>query len=190
MNDLTLEQAQIAIAALIEAAGLTVKIEPVAERDGKWHDAAHYRFTVSTKTHFHKGFYSKGWSNFGLDSAQFRKDVSATFSHNCDYDLLLDCLHGRRKVVSGSNLESDMVKVKAKLAAKYQPNFNDILAGLISDAQGSDQEFAEWASDLGYDSDSIKAKAIWDQCNDTRRFLERAFSADSLDQAYQLANAL
>lgn len=49
---------------------------------------------------------------------------------------------------------------------------NDVVAALLMDAGGSDEFFEDWAADLGMPTDSIKAKQMWDRCNDTRRQLQ------------------
>lgn len=54
----------------------------------------------------------------------------------------------------------------------------DILLSLQMDAMGCDQPFTDWAADLGYSDDSIKARKIWDACNDTRRALQAAFGRE------------
>ena len=41
------------------------------------------------------------------------------------------------------------------------PNVDEVLDCLASDAQGIDQEFEDWASDLGYDPDSRKAEKVY-----------------------------
>jgi len=55
----------------------------------------------------------------------------------------------------------------------------EILNCLQLDASNSDQPFGEWAADFGYSDDSIKAKKIWETCNDLRRTLR-----DNLGQLY------
>jgi hypothetical protein len=62
-------------------------------------------------------------------------------------------------------------KLRKVAAPHCAPDAYDVLCSLHSDAILSDQPFADWASDLGYDDDSIKAKAMWEACNDTRRTL-------------------
>lgn len=62
-----------------------------------------------------------------------------------------------------------------------EPQVADVLDCLASDASGADQDFENWASDLGYDTDSRKAER-------TYRVIERqakrlaAFLGDDLYQ--------
>ena len=44
------------------------------------------------------------------------------------------------------------------------PNAAGVLYSLIRDAQGAEQNFADWCSDYGYDSDSIKALNTYNAC--------------------------
>lgn len=64
----------------------------------------------------------------------------------------------------------------------------DVLGSLVMDAQGSDQPFEDWAGDLGYSSDSISAKEIWEACNDIRRALASAFPSDQLATLYEFGD--
>lgn len=51
------------------------------------------------------------------------------------------------------------------------PKVADVLYCLLSDAQGADQPFEDWASDYGFDSDSRKALAIYETCVATHKAL-------------------
>lgn len=50
----------------------------------------------------------------------------------------------------------------------------EILLSLQMDVASSDQPFPDWAADYGYSDDSIKARKVWEACNDTRRALQSA----------------
>lgn len=58
-----------------------------------------------------------------------------------------------------------------------EPTVNDVLDNLLSDASGVDnaQDFADWASEYGYDEDSRKAEQMYKACQreaaKVRRFL-------------------
>jgi len=45
-----------------------------------------------------------------------------------------------------------------------EPNAADVLYCLISDARAGDSTFEDFCSEFGYDSDSRKAYATWQQC--------------------------
>lgn len=60
------------------------------------------------------------------------------------------------------------------------PGISDVLSCLLLDAQAIDAgTFEEWAGDLGYDTDSRKAEAIYRECLDTGLKL-RAMLGDDL----------
>lgn len=63
----------------------------------------------------------------------------------------------------------------------------DVLISLATDASGSDVPFAEWAADLGMSDDSIRAKRMWEACNETRRALQAAFAPDELETLYAIS---
>ena len=44
----------------------------------------------------------------------------------------------------------------------------EVLDSLLADAWGFTEDFEEWASEYGYDSDSRKAYQIWEQVRDQR----------------------
>lgn len=83
-------------------------------------------------------------------------------------------------------------KLRALYAKKCPPDVADILESLQLDISGADQDFADWAFEYGYSDDSIRAKAIWESVNDTRRAFQRAMSPAQLAEfdALQRANII
>jgi hypothetical protein len=77
----------------------------------------------------------------------------------------------------------------AKLAASVAnvqgvtPKLNDVMHGVISDGSVffDGLTFEDWAADLGCDTDSRKAEAIFRACDETGRTLARNLSRDDLD---------
>lgn len=65
---------------------------------------------------------------------------------------------------------------------KRDPTVADVLSCLISDASGSDQSFADWCGDLGYDTDSRSAERVYKDCQREARRLRR-FLGDDLYNA-------
>jgi len=53
-----------------------------------------------------------------------------------------------------------------------EPKAEDILDCLASDSSGVNQDFEDWAADLGYDSDSRKAERTYRVCIEQARKLE------------------
>lgn len=58
------------------------------------------------------------------------------------------------------------------------PTAAAVLYCLLSDARATEQCFADWAVDLGYDTDSRKALAIYEACCATGLELRRVFTPD------------
>jgi len=52
------------------------------------------------------------------------------------------------------------------------PTIADVLDCLASDSMGLDDGFDSWASDLGYDTDSREAEAIFNVCKDQAKGLK------------------
>ena len=65
------------------------------------------------------------------------------------------------------------------------PTLTDVLYCLVSDANSIEYSvgFEDWASELGYDTDSIKAKAMFDQCVET--FLYFRHNMETLTELFQ-----
>lgn len=64
-----------------------------------------------------------------------------------------------------------------------KPKLTDVLHSLLSDgaAYFDGQTFEEWAADLGYDTDSRKAEAMFRECDATGRKMAQAFKPDELE---------
>jgi len=45
-----------------------------------------------------------------------------------------------------------------------EPDAAEVLSCLLSDASACDQSFEEWASELGYETDSRKAERVYNMC--------------------------
>jgi len=68
-----------------------------------------------------------------------------------------------------------------------QPHAADVLHSLIMDASAAEQTFESWCNEYGYDTDSRKALATYEACQQNADKLRRVFSRDVLAQ---LAEAL
>lgn len=66
----------------------------------------------------------------------------------------------------------------AKQRAKPILSVAEILQCLQMDIANADQNFEDWAGDLGYSEDSIKARDIWNDCNKIRRTIRDALGAE------------
>lgn len=54
-----------------------------------------------------------------------------------------------------------------------KPNYDDVVYSLITDASGVEQSFDEWCSEYGYDSDSRKAFALYEGCQENAKKLRK-----------------
>lgn len=60
------------------------------------------------------------------------------------------------------------------------PHAADLLHSLISDSSAAEQSFASWCSEYGYDTDSRKALATYEECQRNADKLRKLFKADEL----------
>ena len=62
-------------------------------------------------------------------------------------------------------------------AYSVPPTAQTVASCLASDAQAGTEEFEEFASEYGYDSDSRKAYAVWEECRAIELKFRRMFGA-------------
>ncbi len=88
-----------------------------------------------------------------------------------------ECERGRKaRILSGGGVVNAHEKPLA-------PKFADVLSSLVSDAQAIDMGgFEEWAGDLGYETGSRKAEAIYNACLQIGLALRRAVGEEGLQQ--------
>lgn len=65
--------------------------------------------------------------------------------------------------------------------AAGEPEKDQVLYALASDAENGLQTFEDFCDDLGYDSDSRRAYAIWEACRENGRRLAEIFTTDERD---------
>ena len=59
-----------------------------------------------------------------------------------------------------------------------KPRAADVLYCILSDGQAADTSFHDWASDFGYDTDSLKALGVYNACCETGRELRKLFTRE------------
>lgn len=79
--------------------------------------------------------------------------------------------------------------VKARFDALAPVNVADVLESLFLDAMGSDQSFEDWCSDLGYDTDSRKALAVFHACRDTAAQLRNGLGLEVFGELMEVDGA-
>ena len=67
-------------------------------------------------------------------------------------------------------------------AIKDKPTLDDILHSLVSDASSAIDTFEDWCGNFGYDTDSRKALAVYEACQNTIKRL-RKIGVQDLDEA-------
>lgn len=73
--------------------------------------------------------------------------------------------------------KTDKEAMERGLAQPVAPAVADVVSSLLTDAQGSDQPFDDWCSDLGYSTDSIKARDTYFACQRERVAMVKMFGA-------------
>lgn len=86
-----------------------------------------------------------------------------------------------KKTPGALRIEANAAAKLAK-AQKVAPKLNDVCHSLLSDGSAffDGERFEDWAANLGYSDDSIKAKEIFEICDRIGRDLSRALSRDEL----------
>jgi hypothetical protein len=62
------------------------------------------------------------------------------------------------------------------------PELFDVLWAISQDATAVRSSFEDWAGDYGYDSDSIRAKRIYEQCVENGHRLYKIFGEETADR--------
>lgn len=73
-----------------------------------------------------------------------------------------------------------------KMRKPVAPFAASVLYGLLLDSQGAEQNFLDWCSEYGYDSDSRKAFATYEACCENRAKLYRVFNREQVEHLAKL----
>lgn len=65
---------------------------------------------------------------------------------------------------AGKSSQRHIDSIKAKYSKPVKPEAASVLYSLLLDAQGAEQNFLDWCSEFGYDSDSMKAHGTYTAC--------------------------
>jgi hypothetical protein len=166
---------------IMEARGVTLTVTPIRQReDDGWNDnhdhmRTHYAFAIENKTGRLIGEYSKGCYDL-IKAVKTGKVKTFQMRLTFDKQTIINLLEGKRKLRDPKN--EKWADFMFQAASKVKPTALDILMSCFMDAQGSDIEFAEWATEYGYSDDSMRAKKTWETCNNTRRKLKNIFGDD------------
>lgn len=84
---------------------------------------------------------------------------------------------GHRKAPAGVTRAFD----KVRLAKPRAPHPAGVLHSLILDSSAADQSFESWCGDFGYDTDSRKAFATYEACQQNADKLRGFFTRETLE---------
>ena len=87
---------------------------------------------------------------------------------------------GKENKLRSAPLSQDRYDRAAQMEASkvVPPRAADVLYVLVLDAQAADQSFHDWASDFGYETDSIKALNIYNACCEIGREMKKIFNRE------------
>ncbi len=178
--------------------------EQVAERpDTKEFNASvHWKVTLGNCKPF---YFSEGLGRFmNFDYTRTPKD-QAGFDKKC-----MDVLNGKEPTnalvncwkflakkdifkkerikdsIRASNCATSGGYLRHVIKEIKPPKIEDILYSLTMDADAIQYEFSDWCDSIGYDTDSIKAKATFDACRDNAvKLMQLGFGIDELQTHFE-----
>ncbi len=116
-------------------------------------------------------------------------------NHGFEYDIFLE--RGKKHECLGSFWASinDCYKTRNALAYEiliitnhnFLPSAYGVLSAFMNDVHTNRMTFQDWASDLGYDTDSRKAEQTYRACLEISIKLQRFFSAEEIEKLQELA---
>lgn len=152
--------------------GITVKSMTVETREGWEGDAIHWQIVVTKGSHtLYTGPYSAGrglaihWGKNGAIMPNGKPCHAATRAWSIARKAGAYALTFKgRLTVDEDNAYKDIVR----LYSEAGPAIEDVLESLQMDMQDADEDFEDWADNLGYDKDSRKAEQTWRDCRAIR----------------------
>jgi hypothetical protein len=171
------------INSLIEELGISMKVTFMPCNEANFHDLRlNYTVTLMHGTReVLTSPYSMGIGHIpNLDVIRKALNAAMPYGHRTicyDKEIRRICREGTApKSFRGLG---EVVSLARFTFFKVEPKLADVLHCLISDSDADTyRDFADWADSFDYDSDSIKAKAIYDTCVETGRKLRWAFGRD------------
>ena len=134
-------------------AEIALKLQPYST----YVDQSEYTWITSTGAHVRDGWECDGWVfKIGDDAFQYYTGL------------------GHRK-----HANSALADVAG--GVPQTPELFDVLWAISQDATAVRSSFEDWAGDYGYDSDSIRAKRIYEQCVENGHRLGKLFSEELIE---------
>lgn len=171
-------------AALMERIGISCEVGPATPyQDGEW--TAFQRVYTFGRGRASEAFpYRMGIGNIPwAEIASGPRWPAWTQTHVREGDWPIINTLARQ----GARLQPEFLPRAADLAAHYagklkiQADPAEVLNALARDGAALDQTFAEWAPELGYDADSIKALRTWEECCNIGRRLLKLMSRSDME---------
>lgn len=169
--------------------GYTTSAVPIPHRDEWDSPAIHWVVTLTCDAGetVWVGKYSKGIGHAESWVRDPKNKRAAKLSAIVGRGSLWECYNP--PLPYGKRYRDDSAPVKALIklyGKKHTPSPAEILLSLQLDARDCDVPFEHWANWLGYDSDSIKTKKVWEECNDSRRQLNAMMTREQLTEFWEL----
>lgn len=84
------------------------------------------------------------------------------------------------------NLRHMLAQNKKENAKPQVPHIAGILCSFMLDASANDYSFNDWCNEYGYESDSIKALNMYQECCNTAKELHKLFNRSELSELSEL----
>ena len=151
------EAIEAKVDALLKEAGKTYEARLMGERniEGRVQDHWFVTFREGPKSSVSFDFYT------GIGCREVPKGLQA--QHRL--------LAAKTFVYARSIAAEENRKARAALHRPVDPKAAGVLYCLLNEAYALDNNFQDWASDYGYDSDSIKALGVYNECCENGRRL-------------------
>jgi hypothetical protein len=119
--------------------------------------------------------------NYAGKRAVLTTDYGMGCGHCSAYKASVRELGGHNSLMRDAALRAECEKGRGSDGKKHEPDLRDVLYSLMSDAGVLDSaSFEDWASELGYDTDSRSAEATYRACLDIALKLRHALGETSL----------
>lgn len=153
-----------------------------ARSDGFMNDSAvHFHVTLTTGGNLIKSFYySCGALCFDAAIKRNWNSVKRVDKNNHGHGPIIKSypeftrLAGAKLTERGQEAFNGIAREAARIMGQKALNVEDVLNSLAMDSMGADESFSDWADNYGYDTDSIKAKKIYDSCVETMHALKNS----------------
>lgn len=141
-----------------------------------------------TKEYFE---YSLGIGHVDWKKAAKSPKYSTSFGYGED-SRLVDFMARNASLKKTPELLAHQATLAAEIARlqKVQPNPAEVLASICREALDSEQTFADWCANFGYEEDSRKAESIYRTCQDNAARVRKLVTRQQMEKLAELSNQL